>query len=168
MPWKMIRSKVQGGKASPSPPLGPSISQYGLDVNEVINKINELTKKFEGLEVTVNIHVNTDTKEYRIEVKSPTTTSLLLKLAGASGPSGDPAHQKVGNVSLEDIVKIAIMKKSDLTAKSLKAAVKTILSSAATIGVTVDGKEPRDIIKEIENGVHDELLLKYENEWKSS
>ena len=168
MPWKMIRSKVQGGKASPSPPLGPSISQYGLDVNEVINKINELTKKFEGLEVTVNIHVNTDTKEYRIEVKSPTTTSLLLKLAGASGPSGDPAHQKVGDVSLEDIVKIAIMKKSDLTAKSLKAAVKTILSSAATIGVTVDGKEPRDIIKEIENGVHDELLLKYENEWKSS
>ena len=168
MPWKVIRSKVQGGKASPSPPLGPSISQYGLSVNEVINKINELTKKFEGLEVTVNIYVNTETKEYRVEVKSPTTTSLLLKLAGASSPSGDPAHQKVGDLSLEDIVKVAIMKKNGLTAKSLKAAVKTILSSAATIGITVNGKEAKDVVREVEDGMHDELLLKYEDEWKSS
>ena len=164
----MIRAKVQGGKATPSPPLGPAISQYGLDVNEVINKINELTKKFEGLEVTVNIYVNTETKEYKIEVKSPTTTSLLLKFAGASSPSGDPAHQKLGDVSLEDIIRIAIMKKNDLTAKSLKAAVKTILSSAATIGVTVNGKEPKDVVREIEKGLHDDLLLKYEDEWKSS
>ena len=168
MPWRMIRAKVQGGKAAPTPPLGPAISQYGLDVNEVINKINELTKKFEGLEVTVNIYVNTETKEYKIEVKSPTTTSLLLKFAGASSPSGDPAHQKVGDVSLKDIIRIAIMKKNDLTAKSLKAAVKTILSSAATIGVTVNGKEPKDIVREIEKGLHDDLLLKYEDEWKSS
>ena len=168
MPWRMIRAKVQGGKATPSPPLGPAISQYGLDVNEVINKINELTKKFEGLEVTVNMYVNTETKEYKIEVKSPATTSLLLKFAGASNPSGDPAHQKVGDVSLEDIIKIAIMKKNDLTAKSLKAAVKTILSSAATIGVTVNGKEPKDVVREVEKGLHDDLLLKYEDEWKSS
>jgi len=60
------------------------------------------------------------------------------------------------------------MKKNDLTAKSLKAAVKTILSSAATIGITVNGKEAKDVVREVGDGMHDELLLKYEDEWKSS
>ncbi len=166
MPWRIIRARVKGGKATPTPPLGPAISQYGLDVNEVINKINEVTKDYGDLEVTVEILVDPETKNYKINVKSPTTTSLLLKFAGASEPSGDPAHKKVGDVKFEDIVKIAILKKQDLTAKTLKAAVKTILSSAATIGITVEGKEPREILREITEGKYDSILLKYEEEWR--
>ncbi len=166
MPWRIIRARVKGGNATPAPPLGPAISQYGLDTNEVINKINEATKDYKGIEVTVEIQVNPDTKEYRINVKSPTTTSLLLKFAGASQPSGDPAHQKVGDISFEDVIKVALLKKNDLNAKSLKAAVKTILSSAATIGLTVDGKEPKLVVREVVDGKYDSILLKYEDEWK--
>ncbi|MCD6324522.1 MAG: 50S ribosomal protein L11 [Desulfurococcales archaeon] len=166
MAWKTVRAKVKGGQASQAPPLGPALNQYGLDVGKVIDEINEMTKGFEGEEVTVNIYVNTDTKEYRIEVKSPSTTSLLLKAAGASKPSGDPAHNKVGNISLEDAIKVTLLKKYDLTAKTLKAGLKSILSTAATIGLTVDGKEPKEVVKEVEEGMHDELLLKYEEEWK--
>ncbi len=166
MVWKTVKAKVKGGQASPSPPLGPSLSQYGLDVGRVIDEINKLTKGFEGEEVTVNIYINTETKNYRIEVKSPTTTSLLLKAAGASKPSGDPAHNKVGNITLEDAVKVTLLKKHDLTAKTLKAGLKTILSTAATIGLTVEGKEPKAVLREVEEGHHDELLLKYEEEWK--
>ncbi|RLG80673.1 MAG: 50S ribosomal protein L11 [Thermoprotei archaeon] len=166
MPWKIVRVRVPGGKASPSPPLGPTISQYGLDVGDVVNKINELTRDYDGLEVTVEIYVDPVTKEYRIDVRSPTTTSLLLRLAGASAPSGDPANKKVGDLKLEDVIKVAILKKNDLNAKSLKAAVKTILSSAATIGLTVNGKEPREVIKDISSGIFDNVLLKYEDEWK--
>ncbi len=165
MPWKSVRIKVRGGKATPEPPLGPSISQYGLNVDEVVNKINEVTKVYEGLEVTVDIHVNTDTKEYRIEVKSPSTTSLLLSMAGADKPSGDPAHTKVGNISLEDAIKVAIMKKRDLNAKTLKAALKSIVSSAATIGLTVEKKDPYQVVKEIAEGVYDDLIKKYESSW---
>ena len=166
MSWRIIRARVKGGKATPTPPLGPAISQYGLDVNEVINKINEATKDYGDLEVTVEILVNPETKNYKINVKSPTTTSLLLKFAGALEPSGDPAHKKVGDVKFEDIVKIAILKKHDLTAKTLKAAVKTILSSAATIGVTVEGKEPKEVLREVTEGKYDPILLKYEEDWR--
>jgi large subunit ribosomal protein L11 len=165
MAWKTVRIKVKGGEASSSPPLGPTIAQYGLNMNEVISKINELTKGFEGLEVTVNLYVETEKKSYKVEVKSPSTTSLLLKFAGAKKPSGDPAHSKVGDLALEDIIKVALLKKHELTAKTLKAAVKTVLSTAATIGLTVGKKEPKDVLKEVEEGLYDKLLLKYEEEF---
>ena len=166
MPWRIVRVRVKGGEASSAPPLGPAINQYGLDVAEVVRKINEATKDYKGLEVTVEVLVNPDTKEYKIRVKSPTTTSLLLKFAGASEPSGDPAHKKVGDIKFEDVIKVALLKRKDLNAKSLKAAVKTILSSAATIGLTVEGKEPKQVVKEVTEGKYDSILFKYEEEWK--
>ncbi len=166
MTWKTVRARIKGGEATPAPPLGPSLTQLGLDVNKVISEINELTKDYKGMEVTVNVHVNTETKEYRIEVKSPPTSALLLKLAGAEKPSGDPAHSKVGDITFENVVKVALMKKDSLTAKTLKKAVKTVLSTAATIGLTVEGKEPKEVVKEVEEGRYDDILLKYEDEWK--
>lgn len=165
MSERLVRVKVQGGRASQAPPLGPTLAQLGLNVAEVVSKINELTKAFEGLEVGVDIYVNTSTKDYRIEVKLPTTTSLLLKYAGASGPSGDPRNKKVGNISFEDVVKIVLMKKPDLNAKTLRAAVKSVVSTASTIGLTVDGKEPKQVLKEINEGLYDEVLKKYEGMW---
>jgi len=166
MAWKTLKVKIVGGEATSKPPLGPSLAQYGLPINKVISEINELTKSLKGLEVTVNIYIDTERRNYRLEVKSPTTSSLLLKAAGASKPSGDPAHNKVGDLSLEDIIRVVLMKRHELTAKTLKAAVKTVLSTAATIGLTVNGKEPREVIDEVINGLHDELLLKYEEEFR--
>ncbi|MEM1921532.1 MAG: 50S ribosomal protein L11, partial [Desulfurococcaceae archaeon] len=91
--------------------------------------------------------------------------ALLLKEAGVNQPSGDPMHKKIGDISLEKIVKIAIIKKESLNAKTLKSAVKTILGSARSIGLTVNGKDPKVVQNEIDNGLHDELLSKYESEW---
>jgi len=166
MVWKTIKAKIKGGEVTNKPPLGPSLAQYGLPVDEVVAKINELTETLKGIEVSVNIYVDTETKNYRVEVKSPSTSSLLLKAADASKPSGDPAHNKVGNLSLEDVIKVALMKKHELTAKTLKAAVKTVLSTAATIGLTVNGKEPKEVINEVIEGKHDEVLLKYDEEFR--
>lgn len=104
-------------------------------------------------------------KKYDIKVGIPTTTALLLKEVGASEPSGDPKNKKIGNLSLEQIVKVAIMKKPSLTAKSLKAAVKSIVGSARSIGITVENKDPKEVIKEIEEGKYNDLLSKYENQW---
>ncbi len=165
---KVIKVQVEGGKASTAPPLGPALTEVGLNPSEVVAKINEITKPYEGLTVDVKIYVDLDTKNYRIELGLPTTTSLLLKYAGATEPSGDPMHKKVGDVKLEDVIKIAIMKKPQLTAKSLKAAVKTILGTARAIGLTVDGKDPKQVIQEINEGVHDELFKKYEEQWRGA
>jgi len=163
---KVLRFQIEGGKASPEPPLGPALSDVGLNVSEVVDKLNEITKPYEGLTVDVKIIVDLDTKSYRIELGLPTTTSLLLKFAGASEPSGDPAHNKVGDIKMEDVIKVAIMKKPEMNAKSLKAAVKCILGSARSIGLTVEGKDPKDVVREVEQGVYDELIKRYEDEWR--
>jgi large subunit ribosomal protein L11 len=162
---KVFRVRVQGGKASAAPPLGPALTQYGLPVDKVVTEINKLTEGYEGMEVTVVIKVDETTGSYSIDMISPTTTSLLLKFAGVQEPSGDPAHKKVGNISLEDAIRVAIAKKKELNAKTLKAAVKSVVSTARTIGLTVDGKDPKEVLSEINKGVHDELFAKYESEW---
>jgi len=166
MPEKIIKAKIEGGKASPAPPLGPTLTQLGVNVNEVISKINELTKDYAGLEVTVMLYVDTSTKQYRVEVKSPTTTSLLLKFAGAQEPSGDPKNKKVGDISFDKVIEVALIKRNELNAKSLKAAVKSVISTAATIGLTVDGKEPKQVLKEVNEGLYDSLIKKYEDKWR--
>ncbi len=162
---KVIKIQVEGGKASSAPPLGPAIAETGLNVAEVVERINKLTEIYKGLTVTVKIIVDLDSKNYEIALELPTVTSMLLSMAKASEPSGDPMHKKIGNISIEDVIKIALLKKPELTAKSLKAAVKTILGSARSIGLTVDGKDPKDVAKEVEQGKYDEILSKYESEW---
>lgn len=163
---KTIRVMIEGGKATPGPPLGPTLSSFRLNVMEVVKAINEATKDFEGLSVPVEIIIDTSTRKFEVKVGVPTTTALLLKEVGAKEPSGDPAHKKIGDLPLEKIIKIAIMKKEQLTAKTLKAAVKTILGSARSIGITVNGKDPKIVQKEIDEGQYDELLTKYEKEWE--
>lgn len=165
---KTLRFIVEGGKATPGPPIGPTLSPYKINVVEVVNAINNATKDYEGLPVPVEVTIDTDTRKFEVKVGIPTTTALLMKAAGAKEPTGDPAHKKIGDVSFEDIVKIAILKKEQLSAKSLKSAVKTILGSARSIGVTVDGKDPKEVTRLVDQGHYDDVLSKYESEWKRS
>lgn len=162
---KVVKVQVEGGKASSAPPLGPALSDAGLNVNEVIDRINKMTEEYKGHTLTVKIVVDLDTKDYNIELELPTVTSLLLSAAKASEPSGDPMHKKIGNIGIEDVARIAILKKPELNTKSLKAAIKMILSSARTIGLTVEGRDPKDVIKDVDRGTYDEVIKKYEETW---
>lgn len=163
---KTLKFIVEGGKATPGPPIGPSLSPYKVNVVEVVNKINELTRDYEGLPIPVEIEIDIDTRKFEVRIGIPTTTALLMKAAGAKEPTGDPAHKKIGDVSFEDIVKIAIMKKDQLTSKTLKGAVKIILGTARSIGVTVDGKDPKEVTRLVDQGFYDDILKKYEEEWE--
>ncbi len=165
---KTLRFVVEGGRATPGPPIGPALSPYKVNVVEVVNAINNATKDYEGLPVPVEVIIDTDTRKFEVKVGIPTTTALLMKYAGAKEPTGDPAHKKIGDVKFEDVIKIAIIKKEQLTAKTLKSAVKTTLGTARAIGVTVDGKDPKEVIKLVEQGFYDELIKKYEDEWSKS
>jgi len=165
---KTLRFVVEGGRATPGPPIGPALSPYKVNVVEVVNAINNATKDYEGLPVPVEVIIDTDTRKFEVKVGIPTTTALLMKYAGAKEPTGDPAHKKIGDIKFEDVIKIAIIKKEQLTAKTLKGAVKTILGTARAIGVTVDGKDPKEVIKLVEQGFYDELIKKYEDEWSKS
>jgi LSU ribosomal protein L11P len=156
---KSFKFDIEGGKATGGPPIGPSLTPLGINVMDVVNKINSLTKDFAGMRVPVVVKVNLETKEVvDIEVGTPSTGALILKELKAEKGSSSPLKQKAGNLTLQQVIKIAKIKKKDLLAKSLKSAVKEILGTCVSFGVTVDGKDPRQVQKEIDKGLYDDLL----------
>lgn len=157
---KVVEALVNGGQATAGPPLGPALGPLGVNVLAIVNKINEVTKDYSGMKVPVKISVNTDNKEFEVTVGTPTASALLVSELGVTKGSGTPNTEKVGDLSLEQVVKIAKMKSADVLARDLKAAVKEVLGTGVSMGVTVDGKDPRAIQKEISEGKHDALLTK--------
>ncbi len=157
---KVIEALVNGGQATAGPPLGPALGPLGVNVLAVANKINELTKSYSGMKVPVKIAVDTETKEFEVSVGVPTTSALIVSELGVEKGSGTPKTQKIGNLSLEQIVKIAKIKQTSLLAKNLKKAVKEVLGSCVTMGVLVEEKDPREVQKEIDEGKYNEILEK--------
>lgn len=153
---KTINAIIDGGKATAGPPLGPALGPLGINAGQVIAKINEATKDFAGMKVPVKVIVDTETKEFRIEVGTPPTSELIKKEAGiekGSGTKDEPA----GDIALEKLVKIAKSKSNSL-GRDLKSTLKEVCGSCLSLGVTIDGKNPRDVIKEIDDGKHDSLI----------
>ena len=157
---KIVEALVNGGQATAGPPLGPALGPLGVNVLAIVNKINEVTKDYSGMKVPVKISVNTENKEFEVTVGTPTASALLVSELGITKGSGTPNTEKVGNLSFEQIVKIAKVKSADVLAKDLKAAVKEVLGTGVSMGVTVDGKDPRVVQKEINEGKHDALFTK--------
>ncbi|RLF43394.1 MAG: 50S ribosomal protein L11 [Thermoplasmata archaeon] len=150
-----IEVLVEGGKASAGPPLGPALGPLGVNVMQVVNAINEKTKHFDGMKVPVKVIVDPKTKSFEIEVGTPPVTALILKELGIEKGSGNPREQKVGNLSMDQVIKIAKMKYGDLLGKDLKRKVKEVIGSCVSIGVNVEGKSPKEVQKEIDEGKYD-------------
>ncbi|HLI45649.1 MAG TPA: 50S ribosomal protein L11 [Geobacterales bacterium] len=156
--FKTFNFEIEGGKATGGPPIGPALNPLGVNVMDIVKKINDLTKDFAGMRVPVIVNVDPTTKEYEVEIGVPSTAALLLNELKVEKGSGSPAKQKVGNLSIQQIVKIAKIKRKDLLAKSLKSAAKEILGTCVSFGITVEGKDPREVQKEIDKGLYDELF----------
>jgi large subunit ribosomal protein L11 len=157
---KVVEALVNGGQATAGPPLGPALGPLGVNVLAIVNKINEITQDYSGMKVPVKISVDTDNKEFEVTVGTPTAAALLVSELGVTKGSGTPNTEKVGNLSLEQVVKVAKMKRADILGRTLKAAVKEVLGTGVSMGVTVEGKDPREVQKEITEGKHDALLAK--------
>jgi len=159
---KVVEALVSGGKATAGPPLGPTLGPLGVNVLAVVNRINELTKQYAGMKVPVKIVVDVETKEFEVEVGIPTTSALIISELGIEKGSSSPKTEKVGNLSMQQVIKIAKIKRPQLLAKTLKAAVKEILGSCVSMGVTVEGKDPKEVQREIDEGKYDHLLKEEE------
>ncbi|RLG91845.1 MAG: 50S ribosomal protein L11 [Candidatus Hecatellales archaeon] len=155
---KVVEALVSGGKATAGPPLGPALGPLGVNVVAIVNKINELTKDFSGIKVPVKVIVDVETKEFEVEVGTPPTVALIVKELGIEKGSGKPNVEKVGNLTMEQVKKIAKIRMSKSYAKSLKAAAKEVLGVCVSMGVTVEGKEPKEVQKEIDKGVYDKVF----------
>ncbi len=157
---KVIEALVAGGQATAGPPLGPALGPLGVNVLMIVNKINELTSSYAGMKVPVKITVNPDTKEFDVTVGIPTTGALIVKETGIQKGSGTPHTVKVGNLSMEQVVRIAEIKRPLLLAGSFKAAVKEVVGTCFSMGVTVDQKDAKIVMQEINEGVYDKIFEK--------
>ncbi|MDI9608866.1 MAG: 50S ribosomal protein L11 [Candidatus Verstraetearchaeota archaeon] len=155
---KTFNFLVDGGKATGGPPIGPTLGPTGLNIMSVVNKINELTKEFEGMKVPVKVIADPETKEFEVEVGVPTTTALIVKELHLEKCSSNSKTEKVGDLSIEQALKIAKTRYPLSVARSLKSCLKEVLGTCVSIGVTVAGKDPREVQKEISEGVYDDMI----------
>lgn len=155
---------IEGGKATPGPPLGPALGPLGVNIGKVVAEINEATKEYEGMKVPVKVIVDTDTREYRIEVGLPPVSALIKKELGIEKGSSEPGSKTVGDLPLEKAIDIAKKKLESMLSYDLKGATKEVLGTCVSMGVTVNGKDPREVQKEIDEGMYDELFESNERE----
>jgi large subunit ribosomal protein L11 len=159
-----IKVLVDGGSASAGPPLGPALGPLGVNVGQVVAKINQETAPFAGMKVPVTVIVDPKTKKFEIEVGSPPVSALIKKELGLEKGAKTAGSEVVGNLSLAHVAKIAKLKITGSFARSLKVAVKEVLGTCVSSGITVDGKDPREVQREIDEGKHDEPLNRWETE----
>lgn len=152
---KIISALIAGGQANAGPPLGPSLAPMGLNVMAIVKEINEKTKEYPGMRVPVKIIVQVENKTFNVEVGIPTSSALLAKESGIEKGSGVPNSEKVGNVTMEQLIKIANVKIEQSYASSIKSAVKELIGSCVSMGITVENKEPKEFLIEINNGKWD-------------
>jgi len=153
---KTIDVIVDGGKATAGPPLAPALAPMGVNIGQVVAKINESTKAFAGMKVPVKVHVDPGTKTFTIEVGAPPTSEIIKKEAGIDKGAGN-REAPAGDISLEKLVQIARSKPNSLGI-SLKKTLKEVIGSCVSLGVTIDGKGGKQVGKEVDEGKHDSLL----------
>ena len=95
-----VEAMVDGGKATAGPPLGPALGPKGVNTAQVVAKINEKTKAFEGMKVPVTVLINDD-KTFEIKVGTPPMSALIKGELGLEKGSGNARTDKVGNLSIE-------------------------------------------------------------------
>ncbi len=158
MAEKIISALIEGGKATAGPPLGPALGPMGINAGRVVAEINEKTKQFEGVTVPVRVIVNPATKEFRIDIGTPPVSALIRKEIGLDKGSGKPNEEKVGDIPIDLIIKVARAKESAILAKTPKKAVKEVLGACVSMGVLIDGKDGRAVQKEVDAGNFDDII----------
>ena len=131
-----IKLQLPAGKATPQPPVGPALGQYGVSIPNFTKEFNERTKNDIGLIIPVVITVYAD-RSFTFITKTPPAPVLIKKAAGSETASATPNKTKVASITLEQATKIAETKMKDLNAATLEAAVSMIKGTARSMGVTV-------------------------------
>ncbi len=158
MAKEKVEALIEGGKATAAPPLGPALGPMGVNIGKVVADINKKTESFKGMQVPVTITIDSSTKEYEITVGTPPASALIKKEAGIEKGSGNPLQDKVADIKIEQLIKIAKMKEDNLLGKSLKEKVKEIIGTCNSMGVMVEGVSAVDAIKLVNEGKFDEEI----------
>jgi len=134
----MIKLQCPAGQANPAPPVGPALGQHGVNIMEFCKAFNARTQDQQGLIIPAVITVYAD-RSFTFELKTPPAAVLLKRAAKIAKGSGEPNREKVGKVTRAQLEEIAEMKKPDLNAHDVDAAVNIIAGTARSMGIEVEG-----------------------------
>jgi len=148
----IIKLLVEGGEMKPGPTLSQKLGPAGINMNQVLQKINESTADFKGLKVPVELDVDVGTKIFEVKVFSPPVSELLKRELKIEKGSGTQKKQFAANASIEQIISVAKTKFSNMLCKDLKSAVKTVVGTCVSLGVLIENKSPVEIEHEIDEG----------------
>ena len=133
----VVKLQIPAGQATPAPPVGPALGQYGINMMEFIKSYNEKTAAQIGTIVPVEITVYED-RSFTYVLKTPPAAELLKKAAGIEKGSGVPNREKVGTVPRAKVREIAELKMPDLNANNIEAAMKVIEGTARSMGIEIE------------------------------
>ena len=134
-----VKLQVKAQEANPSPPVGPALGQRGVNIMEFCKAFNARTQDVEkGMPVPVVLTVYAD-RSFTFVTKTPAASVLLKKAAGIKLGSKKPNTDKVGKVTRQQLEDIAKMKMADLSAADMEAAIRTLVGSARSMGLEVEG-----------------------------
>ena len=156
---EVVEVLVPGGKATAGPPLGPSLGPLGINVKAVVDEINKKTAYSTECRSRSTI-TSTRRRTSPSTVGIPPTTALIKKEANIEKGSAEPNVKVVGNLPFEAAVRIANMKLEGMLSYELKTAVKEVIGTCVSMGVTVDGKKAKDVFALINEGKYDSVLVK--------
>jgi len=135
-----IRLQIPAGAANPAPPVGPALGQAGVNIMEFCKQFNAATQSQAGMIIPVVITVYQD-RSFTFITKSPPAAVLLKKAANLASGANDPGRETVGKVTRKDLVEIAEIKKDDLNARDVDAAILIIAGTARSMGIEVVDEE---------------------------
>ena len=138
---------VEGGKAAAGATLGSALGPLGVNVGQVVQKINQETQQFLGMRVPVIVRVDPNTKSFTLVVGRPPVAALLLKEIGKEKGSGKPKGEVAGDVSMEAVQRIAEAKGEDLFGRTVEERMNQVIGTCVSLGVTVGGEDPRSLLK---------------------
>lgn len=131
-----VKLQLPAGKATPAPPVGPALGQHGVNIMEFCKQFNAKTSDQPGLIIPAIITVYAD-RSFSFELKTPPASVLLKKAAGIESGSGVPNKTKVAKIARAKVKEIAEMKKQDLNAYDVDAAMRMIEGTARSMGIEI-------------------------------
>jgi len=132
-----IKLQISAGSATPAPPVGPALSQYGLNILEFCKAFNAQTQSQSGLVIPVVITAYAD-RSFAFITKTPPAAVLLKRIAGIEKGSQEPNREKVGQVTLDQVRQVAEQKMPDLNTTDLDAAMRMVMGTARSMGLVVE------------------------------
>lgn len=153
-----VKVLVEGGKATPAPPLGPSLAPLGVNIGEIVKQINEKTREFAGMKVPVTVAVDSSTKSFEIKVGSPPASELIKREIKIQKGAANPKTEEAGNITVEQLLKVTKMKFQNMNSYRMKSAVKEIAGTCASLGIRVDNKKAREFQKDVDEGKYDAAI----------